>query len=311
MGIHRVRTRAALGTALLVAVVALFVSAASPALAAAPSIAFVKGGGVWTVAADGAGLRQLTSPGAKDLAPAWSPGRGKIAFIRSQSGNVYDRRAKLMLMRADGTNQQRLTYSGPSMTSGTKALAYSPNGRYLAGGTSLHTQYGYGTLWAITVLDLKTKSSRVVARYYCQNGIQSLSWSPSGRQLVATIEYGGGYGLLKTYLASRNRLIKDSGYGNIESASWRADGKYLLCDFWMSSKPGYPNWTYLLKPDGTKVKKIGVDQRFPVYSPDCKHYAFLRFDPGSSATALAVASADGSGETTLVEDVDFGVAAWR
>lgn len=310
MDIHSVRARGGLCTALLMAVAALFVLAASPALAAAPSIAFVKGGGIWTVAPDGTDLRQLTSSGAQDLAPAWSPKASKIAFIRSASGNVYDRRAKLMLMRADGTNQQRLAYRGPSMTSGTNALAYSPSGRYIAGGTSLRTAYGYGTLWAITLLDLRTKRSRVVARYYCQNGIQSLGWSPNGKQLIATIEYGGGYGLLKTSFASRNRLIKDSGFGNIESASWQADGKYLLCGFWMSGRPDYPFWTYLVKPNGTKVKRVGEDQRFPVSSSDGKRYAFLRPVP-YGACALMLASVNGPNETTLVEDVDFRIAAWK
>lgn len=312
MGTRRVRARVTLGIALLLAVIVVSASAslAASAAPAPPSVAFIKGGDVWTVVADGSGLQQLTTTAEYDLAPAWSPKRTNIAFIRSVSGNVYDRRAKLMLMRSNGTNERRLAYRGPSMTSGTNALAYSPSGRYLAGGTSLRTKYGYGTLWAITVLDLRTKRSRTVARYYCQNGIQSLSWSPNGKQLIATIEYGGGYGLLKTSLASRNRLVKDSGFGNIESVSWRGDGKYLLCDFWMSSKPDYPHWTYLVKPNGTKVKRIGDDQRFPVYSPNGQQYAFLRPVP-YGACALMLASANGSNETTLVEDVDFSIAAWK
>lgn len=302
---------------LAVMLMALAVPAAAVAAGAQAKIAFVKTDAgakyshLWTIAPDGTGLKRVTSASSNDLAPAWSPGRGTIAFIRSKSGRVYDRKAIVWLMRSDGSNQRQLTYTGPSMTSGSNALAFSPDGRYLAGGSSLPWHSDYGVLWAVTILDLKTKKSRVAVRYYCQNGVQSLSWAPDSKRLVATIEYGGGYGLLRVNVTDHNRLVKDSGFGNVESASWRADGKYLLCDFWMSSKPGYPNWTYVLRPDGTKVKRIGVDQRFPVYSPDGRHYAFLRFDPISSLTALAVASADGSGETTLVEDVDFGVAAWR
>jgi Tol biopolymer transport system component len=287
---------------------ALVLPAAAAAAGAQAKIAFVKTDAgakyshLWTIAPDGTGLKRVTSASSNDLAPAWSPGRGTIAFIRSKSGRVYDRKAIVWLMRSDGSNQRQLTYTGPSMTSGSNALAFSPDGRYLAGGSSLPWHSDYGVLWAVTILDLKTKKSRVAVRYYCQNGVQSLSWAPDSKRLVATIEYGGGYGLLRVNVTDHNRLVKDSGFGNVESASWRPDGKYLLCTRWftdLSDGPDYPWRTLLLTPSGRTVRTLGESQHHAVYSPDGSQYAFLQLGSWGEPSFLKVADGDGSNVTTI------------
>ena len=264
--------------------------------------------GIWTVAADGSGLKQLTSGPAYDLAPAWSPGRGSIAFIRSESGNVYDRKAWIMVMRADGSKQRRLAYTGPSMTSGTDALAYSPNGRYLAGGTCLKTDAGWGYYWGITVLDLKTRVSHVVYRYRCENGIRSLAWSADSRQLVATVEYGGGFGMFRVDVPG-NRLLQDyNGTINMPWASWRADGRYLLVTTYPVADPGAALAIQRMRPDGRGVKTVAKGQGLPVYAPTGDHYAFSR------GGAICYADGDGSHVRTVLSLSDGrypSYLAWR
>ncbi len=306
------RLRRLLLVLIAAAVLALW---AASAASAGPKIAFTVGDsvkrsdGIWTVAADGSGLRQLTSGSAIDLAPAWSPGRGTIAFIRSRSGNVYDRKAWVMVMRSDGTNQRRLTYSGPSLTSGSYALAYSPDGRYLAGGTSLRTNGNYGTEWGITVLDLRTRQSRVVYKYPCQNGIQSLSWSGDSSQLVATVEYGGGYGMFRIDVPGA-RLLKDyNGPTNMPWASWRPDGKYLLVATYPVANPLAAMSVVLMRPDGRTVKTVATHQSCPAYSPDGRHYAFVTGDG-----AIKYADADGKHARSVVSPGagrSVNYLAWR
>jgi len=86
-------------------------------------------------------------------------------------------------MRAEGSNQRRFACSGPSLSTGALALDCSSNGRLLAGGCKLPGQ----SKWAVTVLDLKTGTSRIVCRYDCENGIQSLAWSPDGTYLLCSL----------------------------------------------------------------------------------------------------------------------------
>jgi Tol biopolymer transport system component len=275
-----------------------------PAAVAGPKIAFAKyepsgkSSHLWTIAPDGSGLKRLTSGSAYDMAPAWSRGRGTIAFMRFASGDPYEGAADLTLMRSDGSNVRRLAYEGPSLTSGTHALAYSPNGRFLAGGNVV-TPEGEVWKWAVTVLDLKTGKSRVVYRYQSEGGIQSLSWSPNGRQLAFTVEYGSGAGLFKVDVASGHLLKTHEGNYNTNSVSWRPDGKYLLCA--MFRAPGSTNWTYLAKPDGTRVKKLGSGQGDPAYSPDGAHYAFVVRGRWGYPCTIKSADADGSDIKTLLK----------
>jgi Tol biopolymer transport system component len=268
-----------------------------------PRLAFARNGDVWTIVADGGGLKRLTSSSSYESAPAWSPGRGTLAYTSAprDSGSKH---ARLWVMRSDGTNQRRLTYVGPSLTSGSSALAYSPGGSLIAGGAKLAAQ----NKWAVTVLDLKARTSRIVYRYDSAGGVESLTWSPDGHQLVATIEYGGTYGMVRIDVV-RDRLIKMRGSGNVESASWRPDGKYLLCSKWFPTVSGGPFRTILMKPDGTGVKTLGENQRFPVYSPDGSRYAFIEYV--NDGSVLKLAAADGSGITTILSAEDIWNVAWR
>jgi Tol biopolymer transport system component len=282
----------------LCVLVALVVVTALPATAGAARIAFVKSvtasspPDVWTIQPDGTDLKRLTSGASYELGPAWSPGRGTMAFIRSRTWSPFDRRCWVMLMRSDGTNKRRLDYTGPSLASGTHVLAYSPNGRHLAGGTVLRPAGGsWGQLWGITLLDLKTHRSRIIHRYASENGIVSLTWSPGGSQLVATVEYGGGYGMFR--LAVPNGKLLKSYRMNASSASWHPQSRRLLCSKWVPDEPGGPFRTQLRRLDGTLIATLGEDQVHPVYSPDGAEYAFLT--SSADGTTWALHRADGAG----------------
>ena len=288
-------------------------------------IAFVKKGAgakyshLWTIAPDGTGLKRITSTSSNDLAPTWSPGRGTIAFMRSKPDNVLDRRARLMLMRSDGSNARVLAYEGPSLTTGSEALAYSPNGRLLAGGVVLRNSGGYWTEVAVTVLNLNAKKSQMIVRGLGMNAIQSLSWSPDSSQLVATTDFGGGYGSMRIDVAKKRGLNSFhgsyGGYGGLtRSASWRPDGEYVLCGIWFIEEPGYPFRTQLLRPDGTVVSTLGDGQLSAVYAPDGQRYAFLQYVTGYAPQSLKVADGDGANVTTIYRGVSgelLSSPAWK
>jgi Tol biopolymer transport system component len=306
----RSAARAAVSISLAGACVLLVGLALVSSASASSRIAFVKGNSrttIWTVAASGKDLRQLTKGKRYDFAPAWSPKRGMIAFVQYPSASNHN--SQLWLMRADGTHQRRLTYSGPSLT-GTGVLAYSSNGRLLAGGCKLAGQ----NKWAITVLNLKTRKSHIIHRFSCQlfDGAHSITWSPNSRQLFFTFGSGDSYDVFRIDVVHK-RLIKDAGLAglDVEAASWRPDGKYLLCSVWAVDDTGSPYYTCLVEPDGTKVATLGENQRSPVYSPDGSRYAFFVY--GDAGAELECANADGSAVAAIVAGKDQFLedAAWK
>lgn len=310
------RSPAPLLLAVLVALVAVM---ALPTTARAARIAFVKSvtesspSHVWTIEPDGTDLKRLTSGSSYEFGPAWSPGRSTMAFIRSRTRSPFDRQSWVMLMRSDGTNKRRLGYTGPSLASGTHVLAYSPDRRYLAGGTVLKPAGGsWGQLWGITLLNLKTHRSQVVYRYRSENGIVSLTWSPDGSQLVATVEYGGGYGTFRLAVPS-GKLLKSYRF-NASSASWHPRARRLLCSKWFPTQPGGPFRTQLRRLDGTLIATIGEDQMHPVYSPDGAEYAFLTSNADGTTWSLHRADGAGNDVRTVYAPAagqSLGWPAWR
>lgn len=85
------------------------------------AVAFVaRGKGIWARNPDGVNEIQLT--GTPDTSPVWSPDGRKIAFLSTRDGNP-----EIYVMKADGTDQQRLTESPAA----ERDIAWSPDGRRL------------------------------------------------------------------------------------------------------------------------------------------------------------------------------------
>ena len=88
---------------------------------------------IYVMNADGSNAERLTySSGAWNTSPAWSPDGQRIAFHsdrdrRSRSGRGRD--FEIYVMNADGSNVERLTYSGDGSNAGPK---WSADGRKIA-----------------------------------------------------------------------------------------------------------------------------------------------------------------------------------
>jgi len=176
----------------------------------------------------------------------------------------------------------------------------SGRGRQLAGACTLYV-WRYG----VTVLDLATRRSRIVGRISCQGGVVSLAWSPHGAQLIAVAEFGDGCGMFRFDAVNGGRLPVHPDF-SVTTVSWSPDGDRLLCQVWRGDLPGYPHWTMLFKPDGTRVRTLGKRQSSPVYSPDGKHCAFVAI-PHGDPTGVYIADADG----THVRKVCGGSGLWQ
>jgi hypothetical protein len=83
-------------------------------------VAFVRNGNVYSIKADGTGLRTLAT-GGHDSGPRWSPQGTRIAYL--DRGNLW-------IMNANGTGKLQVTASAPAIADSRPS--WSPNGRYLA-----------------------------------------------------------------------------------------------------------------------------------------------------------------------------------
>jgi len=261
---------------------------------------------IWTVSTAGEASRlQLTSGDVLDDACAWSSDRQTIAFVRNTSGDQYDLEAHvLMAMNADGSGQHEIAYSGPSLTTGSSVLSYSPDGRYLAGGRYV----AESNRRSVVLLDLKTGKSRTLQGFESEGDIMSLSWSPNSRQLAVTVEYGGGTGGWRIDVRTGRTLNKYPGMTS--TVSWRADGRRLLCTWF--AYPGKPMHTQLRRPDGALVKTIGKAQSWAAYSPSGRQYVFL--SGGVMGAALRCSRANGTHTHTLFRSTSqqyIDPPAWR
>lgn len=125
-------------------------------------IAFMRGGQIWVMGADGGGARALTKGGDDwDLTPAWRPGAAEVAFVRV---NIKQGTAHIYLLNlADGkarqvatepqaighvawepkgkllyyTTMHRLMRLDPATGETTQLLAVAPDWEMLAGGVAI------------------------------------------------------------------------------------------------------------------------------------------------------------------------------
>lgn len=92
----------------------------------------------------------LTRNGAGDYAPQWSPDGTRIAFISDRSPSP----SAVYVMDADGSNQQRVTFS-PYTVLSSGGLSWSPDGKRVA-------FVGYTTCCYYTVFSVNPDSTTVV-----------------------------------------------------------------------------------------------------------------------------------------------------
>ena len=88
-------------------------------------IAFVRGGDIWTIHADGTGLTRLTRTAVKEAHPAWSRSGTKLAF--DSDGHIF-------VMDANGSNRVDLTAVEADTTFGVcdSDPTWAPNAKQIA-----------------------------------------------------------------------------------------------------------------------------------------------------------------------------------
>jgi len=168
-------------------------------------------GHLFTIGANGEGLKQLTIDEATYESPAWSPDGEWIAFEMEQQG-VWG----LYLIRADGSDLHRIGPSGVNLYH----PSWSPDQRNIAVVT------GSEEAWIAGILDL---SSGVVEQLTKPGlDIGSVKWSPDGSKLALDAVTDSNLDLYLLDLETRTlqRLTKNTAID--ARPDWSPDGTQLV-----------------------------------------------------------------------------------
>ncbi len=157
---------------------------------------------IFTISANGSGLRQVTFNRSIDTSPAWNPKSGQIAFTSDRSGNPM-----VYIMNNDGTNEQRLTYVGEY----NESAGWSPDG------TKLAYVSRSGINFDIYVVDM---GNNVVTRLTQSEGSnENPCWSPDSRHIAFASNRTGKYQVW-SMLFNGTKLRQLTRDGNNTSPSW-------------------------------------------------------------------------------------------
>jgi WD40 repeat protein len=150
---------------------------------------------------DGAIFSLAWSPDSQDIASA--SGDGSLQVWQALNGNV------LLTVRNPTTAR------GAAFPQAWNGVAWSPDGRYLAGGTNGNGQ----------VFDMQTRKLFSNAYGYHGDIIHAVAWSPDG-QYLATAQASGAV-LVWNVASGKNVLSYNNGNDDINSVAWSPDGKRI------------------------------------------------------------------------------------
>jgi hypothetical protein len=224
---------------------------------------------LYTVGADGRGLRRLGRDTAFEMQPSWSPDGRRIAFARAEpEPNAPP--PSVTVAGADGSGRRELGMGGMP--------DWSPDGRRIA----FVSEAGGDGAGKVSVVDVDGSGARQFDRTPTSDG--EPRWSPDGRS-IAVSAYGGGsnddVAVIDVHSGSLRRLTRAPGYEH--SPAWSPDGRLIAY-----VKDGA---IHVMRAGGSADRAItgGRKDTAPAWSPDGGRLSWVR--DGN----LYLARADGSG----------------
>ena len=245
---------------------------------AEPTLAFSRGGDVYTIAADGTQLRRLLRSA---YAPAWSPDGSRLAFVSRRSGDE-----EIYVALANGTGVRRLTRSpGPDLSP-----AWSSDGRRLAWSRNAE-------IWAMRADGSLRR--RLVAKAKRWHEHHSPTWH--GRTIVYSSNRAGFFNP-ELYAVPAERLTFTKGadgvLGDDGMPDFSPDGRRIV----FTSNRDRQAEIYVMNRDGSGQRRLTHrpgDDFMPRFSRDGGRIAFTSL-PGT----VMVMNADGSGLRRIAAGTD-------
>jgi TolB protein len=239
---------------------------------------------IYTVAADGRRLRQLTHGGrGQRTDPHWSADGSRIAYVSDESGSP-----QIWMMRRDGSGQHRVTHDpGADFFS----PSWSRDGRTILVSRCSHL---LGTC-DVVVMGANGMALRTLIGGYWHHG--QTAYSPDGTRIAYTSDEGGYDSLLWIADAhgGHRRHITPPPLA-ADRPSWAPGGTRL-------SFTGDPHngKIFTVDPRGRHLRRVPAppDTLFGSYSPDGRELVAVGPDPGCHCPALHIMRPDGTHNRAL------------
>jgi TolB protein len=224
-------------------------------------IAFVSGGDVYVIRADGTGQVQLTQTPEEEAAPAWTR-RGKVVYSTFANNS-----SRLFMIDPDGRNG--------------RVIATVPGRGPVLSPDESRVIYWTGS-WTSTRLLVATLDGSAVHQITDGSSIAwNSQWSPDGRRIAYTgRDLGGG---LHVFVMNadgsgpRQLTHVPAGEGEAQVPAWSPDGHQIA--FQTTPGPGKPGHVWIADAETGVARKIAVHTQpfideVPSWFPDGKRLAF-------------------------------------
>jgi polyisoprenoid-binding protein YceI len=226
---------------------------------------------LFTIGADGRGLRRVGDDDAGQLDPTWSPDGRRIAYARAEPFQ-FSPPPSVHVARADGSGRRDLTPGQPSFQPD-----WSPDGRRIAVAVT-------GAMETTEISIVDSGGSQVALLGDTPTSDSEPRWSPDGRRLAVSAFGGPGnddVALIDPATGRFRRLTTGPGYEH--SPAWSPDGRRIAY-----VKDGA---IHLMRADGSADRAVtrGTKDAAPAWSLDGRRLSFVR--DGN----LIITRPDGSG----------------
>jgi Tol biopolymer transport system component len=240
---------------------------------------------IYTVNADGTGLRKLTAAWRMEWSPAWSPDGRKLAFSDANDGAIYT-------INVDGSRRHRLADTG-------WAPAWSPDGHRVAfqrGGTQIYVIAAHGT-------HLQRLTST-------QGADGQPLWSPEGQRIcfirdVSRLSNWEIY-VIRVDGSGLRRLTWNGQHD--EEQAWSPDGTRIAFESHRLRNSELTTHLYVVSADGGPARRLTRNpgaEGTPAWSPDGRRLAFVYKED------VYAINADGSGMRRITRNADAASPTWR
>lgn len=250
---------------------------------------------VYSINADGTGLRRLTNTGedVADIAWDWSPDGRMLALVVQEGEGNRD----VYVINADGSGRVNLTGALESGSSNEFQPAWSPDGSMIAFAGERKSGSG--------VFIVNVDGSGMRQLYEGRGLVASPTWSPDGSRIAFSAQTEqGGVALYSVSLDGSEPIQLTSGAEFSESPAWAPMGGHIA---YIGNREGAAS-VYVTDVEGrtdpVRLATVPLDRSDcclgpPAWSPDGMQLAFAALHEGN--WDVYVAQVDGSGVTRVTE----------
>jgi Tol biopolymer transport system component len=213
---------------------------------------------IYTMGADGANPTRVTNNSFSDSAPAWSPDKEQIAFVR----HLEAQNDEIFIMNADGSNEQRLT-NHPGLDAGP---AWAPDGKRIAFESDRGD--GPGDIW---IINTDTgELTNVTHNAAFRDG--EPTWSPDGTQIAFQRYINNNWEICVIAASGINDRCITNNPAHDQFPAWSPieSGSVQSKIAFESNRDGGRLAIYVMNPDGTGQQRLtATDQEnfFAAWSP--------------------------------------------